>query len=150
MSGFDFLAGEWDVANRRLRDFLDPRSGWQRFDATSRCWSLFDGAANIDEMDCPDQGFKGLTLRLFDRETEEWSLHWSTSRSGRLDEPVRGRFGADGTGEFHGEDTYAGTGVRVRYRWSGIGDRTARWEQAFAVDGGDWLVNWVMDFTRRG
>lgn len=63
---------------------------------------------------------------------------------------MRGRFGADSTGEFHGADTYAGTGVRVRYRWSGIGGRTARWEQAFAVDGGDWLVDRVMDFTHRG
>ncbi|MFC9325943.1 hypothetical protein [Kitasatospora sp. NPDC057015] len=150
MTGFDFLVGEWDVANRRLRDFLDPGSGWDHFGATSRCWSLFEGAANVDEMDCPERGFRGMTLRLFDRETREWSLNWSTGGSGRLDPPVRGRFRADGTGEFRGEDAYAGTGVCVRYLWSGIDERSARWEQAFSVgDERGWVTNWVMDFTRR-
>ncbi|MCX4772857.1 hypothetical protein OG322_26865 [Streptomyces sp. NBC_01260] len=150
MNDFDFLVGEWDVAHDRLVDFLDPDSGRQRFSGVSRCWSLFAGAANVDEADCPDQGFKGLTLRLFDRETKEWSLNWSNSTVGRLDPPVRGRFRADGVGEFHGDDTYAGRAVRVRFLWSGITDRTARWEQAFSVDGGaNWTTNWTMDFTRR-
>jgi hypothetical protein len=63
---FDFFHGEWDVHNRRLTDFLDPDSGWEEFGATNRCWSLFDGAANIDEMTVPGQGWQGLTLRLFD------------------------------------------------------------------------------------
>ncbi|MFG3227271.1 hypothetical protein ACGF07_21110 [Kitasatospora sp. NPDC048194] len=150
MNDFDFLVGEWDVANRRLRDFLDPDSGWERFGGTSRCWSLFGGAANVDEMECPERGFTGLTLRLFDQGTREWSLNWSNSRSGRLDPPVRGRFREDGVGEFHGDDTYADTAVRVRYLWSDITDRTARWEQAFSVDGDrTWATNWTMDFTRR-
>ena len=34
---FDFLHGEWEVANRRRTDFLDPDSGWEEFRATSRC-----------------------------------------------------------------------------------------------------------------
>ena len=42
---FDFLHGEWEVRHRRRIDFLDPDSGWEEFSATSRCWSLFDGAA---------------------------------------------------------------------------------------------------------
>ncbi|NGO11162.1 hypothetical protein G5C60_27060 [Streptomyces sp. HC44] len=146
---FDFLHGEWEVRNRRLADFLDPAGGWQEFAATQRCWSLFDGAANIDEIDCAGQGFKGLTLRLFDQETKEWSLNWSSSRTGKLFPPVIGQF-TDGRGEFFGDDTYEGKDVRVRFVWSGISDTTARWEQAFSVDGEKtWVTNWVMDFTRR-
>ncbi|MEU6768422.1 hypothetical protein ABZ916_38690 [Streptomyces sp. NPDC046853] len=147
---FDFFFGDWDVAHRRRKDFLDPAGEWEEFTAVSRCWSLFGGAANIDEMDCSGEGFMGLTLRLFDRETEDWSLNWSSSRSGKLFPPVFGRFGADGRGEFHGDDTYDGRPVRVRFVWSGISARTAVWEQAFSVDSGQtWLDNWSMRFTRR-
>ncbi|MGD1223571.1 hypothetical protein AB9Q10_34690 [Streptomyces krungchingensis] len=147
---FDFLLGDWDVHNRRLTDFLAPDGGWEEFPATSHCRSLFDGAADIDEIDVPDLGWKGLTLRLFDPETRRWSLHWSSSRSGRLFPPVYGRFGPDGRGEFFGDDTHDGKDVRVRFVWSGISATTARWEQAFSVDGErTWMTNWVMEFTRR-
>ncbi|MBV1936455.1 hypothetical protein KUF83_07725 [Streptomyces sp. BV286] len=146
---FGFLVGDWDVAHRRRTDFLDAGSAWAEFAATSRCWSLFDGAGNIDEMDVPGQGWMGLTLRLRDRESGLWSLHWSSSRSGRLFPPVIGGF-TDGRGDFYGDDTYDGKDVRVRYVWSAISRDTARWEQAFSVDGEkSWVTNWVMEFTRR-
>ncbi|NEB75005.1 hypothetical protein G3I40_07125 [Streptomyces sp. SID14478] len=146
---FDFFFGEWDVVHRRRLDFLDPASGWEEFGARNRCWSLFDGAANIDEMPVPAQGWTGLTLRLFDPATGLWSLHWSTDRAGRLFPPVTGRF-TGGRGEFTGDDTHEAKSVRVRFVWSGISATTARWEQAFSVDEGrTWLANWSMDFTRR-
>ncbi|WP_128434286.1 hypothetical protein [Streptomyces cyaneus] len=145
---FDFFHGDWDVVNRRRTDFLDPDSDWVEFPATSRCWPLFDGAANVDEIDMPYLGSKGLTLRLFDRETERWSLNWSASGSGKLFPPVIGRFEGD-RGEFYGDDTYDGKDVRVRFVWSGVSAGAARWEQAFCVDGGEtWVTNWVMEFTR--
>lgn len=147
---FAFFHGDWDVAHRRRTDFLDPESAWEEFPAVTHCRSLFGGAANIDEMEVPSQGWTGLTLRLFDVESELWSLNWSSSRSGRLFPPVSGRFGPDGRGEFHGDDTHDGKDVRVRFVWSGISATTARWEQAFSVDGEKtWLTNWIMDFTRR-
>ncbi|NEC91562.1 hypothetical protein [Streptomyces sp. SID12501] len=149
---FDFLHGGWTVRNRRRTDFLDLAGSWEEFDGTSRCWSLFDGAANIEEIDMPPLGSKGLTLRLFDRETEEWSLNWSASGSGRLFPPVKGGFtdqqGAF-QGEFYGDDTCDGKDVRVRFVWSEISDSTARWEQAFSADdGATWMTNWTMAFTR--
>ncbi|MEV0481481.1 hypothetical protein AB0I69_12835 [Streptomyces sp. NPDC050508] len=145
---FDFLHGEWEVANRRLADFLQPDSAWEEFEGTSRCWPLFDGAANVDEIDMPYLTSKGLTLRLFDRETEQWSLNWSSSRSGKLFPPVTGRF-EDGRGEFYGDDAHDGKDVRVRFVWSGVSESGARWEQAFSADdGASWVTNWTMDFTR--
>lgn len=145
---FDFLHGDWEVVNRRLADFLQPASGWKEFTGVSRCWPLFDGAANVDEIDMPYLGSKGLTLRLFDRETELWSLNWSSSRSGKLFPPVTGRF-EGGRGEFYGDDTHDGKEVRVRFVWSGVSASGARWEQAFSVDdGASWVTNWTMDFTR--
>ncbi|MDF3145944.1 MULTISPECIES: hypothetical protein [unclassified Streptomyces] len=145
---FDFFHGDWDVVNRRRTDFLDPDSDWVEFPATNRCRPLFDGAANVDEIDMPHLGSKGLTLRLFDRQTEQWSLNWSSSGSGKLFPPVIGRFEGD-RGEFYGDDTHDGKDVRVRFVWSGVSAGSARWEQAFSVDGGEtWVTNWVMEFTR--
>ncbi|WP_399891877.1 hypothetical protein ACGH7X_32265 [Streptomyces sp. BBFR51] len=145
---FDFLHGDWEVRNRRRADFLDPRSGWEEFSGTTRCRPLFGGAANVDEIDMPRLGSQGMTLRLFDPESRRWSLYWSSSRTGRLDPPVTGRF-EGGRGEFLGEDTHDGRDVRVRFVWSGCRDTAARWEQAFSVDDGEtWVTNWIMEFGR--
>ncbi|MEU2916237.1 hypothetical protein ACWCQ0_37015 [Streptomyces massasporeus] len=145
---FDFFHGDWDVRHRRRTDFLDPDSAWEEFPATSRCLPLFDGAANLDEIDMPHLSAKGATLRLFDRESEQWSLYWASSVSGTLFPPVVGRFeGRIGT--FYGDDTYDGKDIRARFVWSGISATSARWEQAFRVDGADgWVTNWIMEFTR--
>ncbi|MDH6547632.1 hypothetical protein [Streptomyces sp. SAI-041] len=145
---FDFFHGDWEVRNRRRTDFLDPDSVWEEFPATSSCRPLFDGAANVDEIDMPHLEAKGATLRLFDRETRQWSLHWAASRSGKLFPPVVGRF-EGGRGEFHGDDMHGGRKVRVRFVWAGVSASAAHWEQAFSVDGGKtWVTNWTMDFSR--
>ncbi|NWF26700.1 hypothetical protein HW130_10495 [Streptomyces sp. PKU-EA00015] len=146
---FDFFVGEWRVANRRRTDFLDKASEWEGFEAVSRASRHFDGRANFDEIVFPASGVSGLTLRLYDQVREEWSLYWSSSRTGTLFPPVTGRFGADGRGVFHGKDTHDGKDVLVRFVWSGITASSARWEQAFSVDDGrTWLTNWVMELSR--
>ncbi|MFJ6349832.1 hypothetical protein ACIQKB_10200 [Streptomyces sp. NPDC092046] len=147
--GFDFLDGRWTVRNPRLADFLDPDSGWAEFDGHTTGRLFWDGRAHVDEIVFPTEDFRGLTLRLYEPETGEWTLNWSDSRTGALCPPVRGRFAEDGTGEFLGDDSYRGQPVRVRFRWSDIAEGTARWEQAFAPAGsGEWVVNWVMEFSR--
>ena len=83
-----------------------------------------------------------------------WSIWWVNSRDGRLQPPVHGRFDAERLGTFYGDDTHDGTPdgtpVRVRYLWSRITPVSARWEQAFSVDGEQtWETNWIMDLTRR-
>jgi hypothetical protein len=144
---FDFLVGSWTVHNRRLKERLTGCEEWSEFTATATNWSLFNGLANVDEIVFPD-GDRGLTLRLFDPAEEQWSLHWASSETGRLFPPVVGRF-TDGRGVFYGDDTEAGTPVRVRFVWSDITPESARWEQSFSVDGGGtWEVNWTMRFTR--
>jgi hypothetical protein len=72
---FDFFHGDWEVRNRRLTDFLDPGSDWKEFPATNRCWPLFDGAANIDEIDMPYLGSKGAP-------TGSRRARWTAARAG--------------------------------------------------------------------
>ena len=65
----------------------------------------FDGNANFDEIIFPTKGFSGLTLRLYNPDTGQWSLYWASKRTGTLFPPVTGAF-KDGVGEFLGEDTH--------------------------------------------
>ncbi|MEU7990685.1 hypothetical protein ACFV0L_19520 [Streptosporangium canum] len=148
MNNFDFLVGTWTVTNRRLVRPLTGSTEWDEFPATSVARPVFGGAANVDEITFPTKGFSGFTLRLFDVEREEWSLYWASSRTGTLFPPVVGRF-ADGRGEFYGDDDHEGTPVRARFVWSEITPVSARWEQAFSVDGEKtWETNWIMELAR--
>jgi hypothetical protein len=149
MNDFDFLAGTWDVANRWLIDFLDADSGWEEFPAVSYATRHFDGSANFDEIVFPTKGFSGLTLRLYNPDTAQWSLYWASKRTGTLFPPVTGQF-KDGVGEFVGDDAYKDLPILVRFRWSDITANTARWQQAFSADSGQtWVDNWFMDLARR-
>ncbi|TGN73132.1 hypothetical protein E5083_26075 [Streptomyces bauhiniae] len=150
---FTFFTGTYDVANRRRKDFLDPTDGddrWEEFPGVTRASVHFDGAASFDEIEFPTMGFSGLTLRLYDPKTAEWSLYWASNRTGTLFPPVTGSFGPDGTGVFHGDDEHAGHKIRARFIWSAITTDHAHWEQAFSLDEGrTWITNWHMAFTRR-
>ncbi|HWE56703.1 MAG TPA: hypothetical protein VG435_14415 [Acidimicrobiales bacterium] len=148
MNDFDFLVGSWAIANRRRSPYLGEPGEWHEFPSTSTCVRLFDGAGNADSFLFPTLNTAGLTLRLQDVATGEWSLYWASSRDGRLQPPVVGRF-ADGVGTFLGDDMYEGRPIQVRYIWSDITAVSARWEQSFSIDvGHTWSANWVMSFTR--
>ena len=148
---FDFYMGSWRVHHRRLKERLAGSDEWQEFEGTSTAWPILDGAGNIDDnvLELPDGAYRALSLRSYDPATDRWSIWWLDGRNpGQLDPPVVGGF-ADGIGTFVGQDTFDGRPITVRFRWSGITDRTARWEQAFSEDGAaTWEVNWVMEFTR--
>ena len=144
---FDFLLGHWQVHNRRLQQRHVGGTTWSEFPATSQAWVMLDGAASVDEMRFPTQGFSGMTLRTLNPVTQRWSIYWINSASGQLFAPVHGGFDGE-RGEFHGEDFDDGQAVQVRFIWTRLGPGAARWEQAFALDGGAWETNWVMELQR--
>ena len=145
--GFDFLHGRWNVGNRRLVERLCDSDDWDEFPGTADCRSVFNGAANVDEIEFPTQGFSGLTIRLFDPARQVWSIYWANSRDGSLQPPVVGRF-ANGRGDFYGDDTEGGRPIRVHFIWSAITSESPRWEQSFSLDGESWETNWIMEFKR--
>lgn len=145
---FDFFVGTWSVANRLLTKRLAGSDDWEEFPGTTVAQRFFNGAGSFDEIDFPTKGWRGSSYRLYDPATELWSIYWASSRTGRLDPPVVGRF-VDGVGEFQGDDLVDGQMIRMRFIWSRITAESARWEQAFSADGGrEWETNWYMDFTR--
>jgi hypothetical protein len=145
---FDFYVGIWKIHNRRLRKALAGSEEWYEFEATSTARPVLGGLGNFDEFEAPSEGISGLTLRLFDPERDEWLLYWASSRGGPMGAPQVGRFDGD-RGEFYADDVYEGQPIRVVYVWSEITENTARWEQAFSVDGGQtWETNWIMESTK--
>ncbi len=147
-NNFDFLVGTWSSKQRRLRKVLAGNDDWYELAATTRCWSIFDGGGNVDEVRFEDSS-AGLTVRLYDPATDLWSLYWARPGTGLALPPTVGRFEADGCGRFYDDEEWEGQPIRVRFLWSEITPESCRWEQAFSTDQGKtWEPNWTADFTR--
>ena len=146
---FDFIGGAWTLQNRRLKQrwVADKDRQWDEFPAVD-CGAVYLGSTvNVDEIHFPTRGWAGVTFRNFDLEKRQWSIHWVSSRTGKVDPGVFGGFDGD-RGEFYGEDVDDGRPVKVRYLWIKHGPDHAHWEQAFSLDGKTWEVNWMNDLTR--
>jgi hypothetical protein len=149
---FDFLFGAWMIHNRFLDGRLRGSTTWIEFDARSEVQPLLDGLGNLDRFTATrdDSTIEGLTLRLFNPATGDWSIYWAdTVRAGVLQPPMVGRF-TDDEGLFFGDEEVDGRPVRCRFVWTkGVDGGAPRWEQAFSEDGGNtWETNWIMTFTR--
>jgi hypothetical protein len=151
---FDFIFGSWNVHLSRLTKPLTGSTEWVEYEGTSNARPLWDGRANIDELrvHSPATGARldGLTLRLYNAATDEWSLYWANASNGDLSlPPTVGRFTDDGHGEFYDEEELDGRPIRVRYLWSDITPTSAHFEQSFSANGGmTWEPNWVSTMTR--
>ncbi len=150
MTDFDFLAGRWYSRQRRLTRILANCDEWYEFAATVDTQVALDGKATVDVLRAPERGIEGITVRLYSPTEQVWRIWWASANSdGRLDEPVVGRFTGN-EGSFECDDTWQGTPVRVRYRWSEVDTGHPRWEQSFSPDAGrSWEVNWSAVFSRQ-
>ena len=148
---FDFLAGRWKVAHRRLRRRLVGDTCWEEFGGVCESRPIIGGVGNIDDnvLELPGGTYRAATLRVFDPAAGLWSIWWVDGRAPRLEPPVYGCF-EGGVGVFLGDDTLdGGRPVRVRFTWSEITAHSACWDQAFSADGGaTWEDNWTMRFGR--
>jgi hypothetical protein len=147
---FAFLIGSWRVRHHRLKRRGAGDDRWDDFEGTCRAWPVLGGGANVDDnlLHAPQGTYRAISVRRKDRTTKLWSIWWLDERAHGFEPPVTGSF-KDGVGSFYGDDSHEGKPIRVRFLWSDIGARRARWEQAFSWDQEKhWEVNWVMQFER--
>ncbi len=148
---FDFEIGTWKThVSRRVK----PLSGstiWVEYDGTSVVRELFGGRANTVELSI-DGGsagkIEGVSLRLYDPQSRQWSLNYASLVDGAMTLPVVGSF-SNGRGEFFGKDTLGERPILVRFVITDIARDSTRFEQAFSADNGKtWEVNWIATDTR--
>lgn len=150
---FEPLIGSWSFHLRRLIHPLSNSNDWVEFEGTSNCRSIWDGRGQIEEL-CvvnPSDGarIEGLTVRLYNLETQEWSIYYSNSRNPGFGTPQKGKF-VIGRGEFLDHDKFNGKDIVVRYLWTDLNTDTPRFEQAFSSDEGKtWETNWITTQSRQ-
>jgi hypothetical protein len=148
---FDFLLGRWKVHCRRLLHPLAKSNEWMDFDGTNVVHKIWDGRANMDEFeaDTPSGHTEGMTVRIYNAKSHQWSIYWSSQANGIIDfPPMVGEF-KQGRGEFYDAEDYKGQAIFVRFTWTVNSADSCHWEQAFSADGGKtWETNFVWDLTR--
>jgi hypothetical protein len=147
---FDFEIGSWKTQLSRRLHPLTGSTTWVAYEGTSVVRKVWNGRANLVELDVegPAGRIQGLSLRLYNPESRQWSLNFSNSAGGTLSPPTIGGF-RDGRGEFYSQETLDGRAILVRFVISDITADSCHFEQAFSDDGGkSWEVNWIATDSR--
>lgn len=111
---------------------------------------VWNGRANLLELVADGKAghFEGLSLRLYNPQSRQWSLNFANISSGTMTQPTIGEF-KNGRGEFFSQETLNGSAIFVRFVISDITPNSCRFEHAFSNDGGKiWEVNWIATDTR--
>ena len=147
---FDFAIGSWKTHLKRLLHPLTGSTEWVEYDGTTIGRKILDGRANLVELSVngPAGHLEGLSLRLYNPESHQWSLNFSNIKSGTLTTPTIGEF-KSGRGEFFSHETFNDRPIVVRFVISDITQNSVHYEQAFSTDDGKtWEVNWIATDTR--
>lgn len=147
---FDWEIGTWKTRLSRLQRPLTGSTSWVEYEGSTVVRKVGNGPANLVELDVagPAGRIQGLSLRLYNPESRQWSLNFSNSASGTLSPPTIGEF-KNGRGEFFNQETLNGRAILVRFIISDITAHSCRFEQAFSDDGGKtWEINWIATDTR--
>ncbi|HVF17346.1 MAG TPA: hypothetical protein VNA21_10550, partial [Steroidobacteraceae bacterium] len=118
---FDFEFGTWKAhVTRRLKP-LSGSNEWVEYNGPSVVRKVWDGQANLGEIDLtgPAGRIRGLSLRLYNPETRQWKISWANSSDGTLGPPMVGGF-EGGRGEFYNQETFNGRAIFVRFIFSDV------------------------------
>jgi hypothetical protein len=147
---FDWEIGTWNTRLSRLRNPLTGSTTWVEYTGTTVVRKVWDGRANLAELAVtgPAGRLEGLSLRLYNPASRQWSLNFANAAGGTLGVPSVGEF-RDGRGEFLSQEEFNGRTILVRFVISRITADSYRFEQSFSDDGGKtWEVNWIATDTR--
>ncbi|HYI40094.1 MAG TPA: hypothetical protein VE053_07235 [Allosphingosinicella sp.] len=144
---FDFLTGEWRIANRMIKPGTTDE--WIEFMGEATCWSILAGVGSVEELRIPARNFSGMGLRLLDVDKRIWSDHWVNSKSGVMTVPGQTGLFRGGVGTFGADDMDGDVPVKVRSVWDRITPNSCRWYQGLSRDGGrTWRDTWFMSWKR--
>ncbi len=147
---FDFEFGSWKTHLWRLQRPLTHSNEWVEYEGTTVVRKVWAGRANLVELDVtgPAGRIEGLSLRLYNPQSGQWSLNFASSRGGTMAQPTIGEF-KNGRGEFYDQETINDRACLVRFVISDIKANSCRFEQSYSDDGGKtWEVNWIAIDTR--
>lgn len=142
---FDFEIGTWHTHLKLKRS-----NRWIEMNGTTVVRKVWNGKANLVELTADGAGshFEGLSLRLYNPQSHQWTLNFSNAADGTLATPTVGEF-HDGRGEFYDQETLGGRAIFVRFIITVVSLSSCHFEQSFSADGGKtWEVNWIADDTR--
>jgi hypothetical protein len=149
---FDFEFGDWTMHLKRLVKPLSGSTEWVEYEGTSVVHKIWGGAANVGEIDIsgPAGRIQGMSVRLYNPQTNQWSVTFANARGGALGTAMIGGF-KDGRGEFYDQEDFNGRAIFVRFIFSEIEPTSFKLEQAFSGDGGKtWEANWIATFRKAG
>ena len=147
---FDFEIGTWHTHLTRLQHPLTGSTTWLDYDGTSAIRKIWNGRANLVELevDGPTGHIEGLSLRLYNPQSREWSLNFASSAQGTMSVPTIGEF-KNNRGEFYDQEPFNNRTILVRNVFEDITANSYRFEQSFSDDGGKtWELNWIAVDTR--
>ena len=147
---FDFKMGRWKTHIQRLLHPLSGSTTWVELNGSVVVRKVWNGRASLEEIeaDGPTGHFEGLTLFMYNPESQQWSMNFANSKQGTLGQPSIGGF-KDGRGEFLDQETFNGRAILVRIVWFNITENSHHFEQSFSDDGGKtWEPNFVATVTR--
>lgn len=134
---FDF---EFGARQARLSRLLHPLSGshtWAHYTGTSVVRKVWNGNANLGEFDVhgPAGRIHGLSLRLYNPQSGQWSIYWANASDGALTQPMLGGF-TNGQGKFFDKETFNGRPISTRFIFSKVTPHSFQLVQSFSDDGG--------------
>jgi hypothetical protein len=147
---FDFEIGTWKTHVKRLLHPLTGSTSWVEMEGVTTVKQVWGGRANLVELAAEGPGghFEGLSLRLYNPDTQKWSLNFASSGDGTITPPTIGEF-KNGRGEFYNHESLNGRPILVRFVIFDITPTSCKFEQAFSADEGKtWEVNWIATDTR--
>jgi hypothetical protein len=92
---FDFAMGNWKIHLSRLDHPLTGSKNWIQFDGTLRAHKIWDGRANVEEVELnsPTGPIEGLTVRFYNPHSphfeqsysndggKTWEVNWMTDQT---------------------------------------------------------------------
>jgi hypothetical protein len=145
---FDWDIGTWKTHQKRLLHPLTGSATWVEYDGTDVVRKIFDGAnQGLVVADGPAGHLEIFTLRLYDPQSHQWSVYFTSKGGGTLSQPAIGEF-KSGNAEFYDQEPYNGRAILLRFSISNITPTSCHFEQAFSADGGKtWETNFSVNET---